>query len=165
MQIYEAQAQDPRVAGLVIASGRFQPVTNVPDSTMLTQATRLVAEGRGEELVFYPNRGTLAPTSAATFMDLTNHWPKDFWGVRTPDAPVERIRCPVLAWFGTNEADVGGAADLELFKTALKRLPSGTGPARADTTMIEGVDHMYEGRAAQVAQRLAEWVTMTLRLR
>jgi pimeloyl-ACP methyl ester carboxylesterase len=164
VQIYQAQKQDPRVAGLVIASGRFQPATNAPDSTMLAQAARLVADGRGEELVFYPNRGTLSLTSASTFMDLTRNWPKDFWGVKSPNAPVERIRCPVLAWFGTNEADVGGAADLKLFKDALGRLPSGTGPVRADTTTIQGGDHMYDGQAAQVAEKLSEWITSTLGL-
>jgi hypothetical protein len=97
-------------------------------------------------------------------MDLTRNWPKDFWGVQSSNAPVERIRVPVLAWFGTNEADVGGAADLKLFKDALVRLPNGTGPVRADTTMIQGGDHMYSGQSAQVAQRLAEWVKSTLGL-
>lgn len=164
VQIYQARKQDPRVAGLVIASGRFQPVTSTPDSAMLAQARQFLAEGRGEALVFYPNRGTLSLTSAGTFMDLTDNWPRDFWGVRTPNAPVERIRCPVLAWFGTNETDVGGAADLELFKAALARLPSGTGPSRWDVTMIQSADHMYNGQEAQVAQKLDQWVTTTLRL-
>jgi pimeloyl-ACP methyl ester carboxylesterase len=56
VQNYQAEKQDRRVVAIVLASGRFRPATTAPDSEMLAQAARLVAEGRGEELLRYPNR-------------------------------------------------------------------------------------------------------------
>jgi hypothetical protein len=156
VETYQAEKQDSRVAGLVLASGRFRPGTTPTDQEMLAQATRLVADGQGEELLHYPNRPSPSFVSAATFLDLAQWLPRDFFGVQTPDAPVARIRCPILAWFGTNEADVGTESDLALLKTTLKRLP--TGPSRVDTVMIRNADHMYTGEEAQVAETIAKWV-------
>jgi pimeloyl-ACP methyl ester carboxylesterase len=156
VQGYQAEKQDERVVGLVVASGRVQPVTTPPDPDMLAQATQLVAAGRGEELLRFPNRPTPSFTSAATFLDLAKDPMRaDFFGVQTPNPPVTRIRCPILAWFGTKEPDIGTAADLELLKSSLKRLSSG--PARVDTTMIQNAGHMYRGEEAQVAQTIATW--------
>jgi len=156
VEAYQAEKQDPRVAGLVLASGRFQPDTTPTDQEMLAQAARLVAEGRGEELLHYPNRPTPSFVSAATFLDLAQWLPKDFFGVQTREAPIARVRCPILAWFGTDEADVGTAADLELLKTSVKRLTAG--PERVDTVMIENAGHMYEGHESAVADVLTKWL-------
>jgi len=79
----------------------------------------------------------------------------DFYGVEATDAPITRVRVPILAWFGSND-DVGTAADLELLEKTLKT--SNGGPARVSTTIIPGAGHMYEGHEAQVAQVLATWV-------
>jgi pimeloyl-ACP methyl ester carboxylesterase len=157
VQGYQAVKQDERVIGLVLASGRVQPVTTPPDPDMLRQATQLVADGKGEELLHFPNRPAPSFTSAATFLDLAKDPMRtDFFGVQTPNPPVTRIHCPILAWFGTKETDIGTAADLELLKSSLKRLSSG--PARVDTIMIQNADHMYDGEEAQVAQAIAKWV-------
>jgi pimeloyl-ACP methyl ester carboxylesterase len=162
VQSYQAEKQDERVVGLVLASGRVQPVTAPPDPDLLAQATQLVAGGRGEELLRFPNRPSPSFTSAATFLDLAKDPMRtDFFGVQTPNPPVTRIHCPILAWFGTKEADIGTAADLELLKSSLKRLSSG--PARVDTTMIQNADHMYGGEEAQVAQTIAKWADTLVR--
>ena len=162
VQGYQAEKQDERVVGLVLASGRVQPVTTPPDPDMLRQATQLVADGRGEELLRFPNRPSPSFTSAATFLDLAKDpMHTDFFGVQTPNPPVTRIHCPILAWFGTKESDIGTAADLELLKSSLKRLSSG--PARVDTTMIQNADHMYDGAEAQVAQTIAKWAHTLVR--
>jgi len=163
VQRYQAEKQDERVAGLVLASGRVQPATTTPDPDMLAQATKLVADGRGEELLRFPNRPSPSFTSAATFLDLATAGPMqtDFFGVQTPNPPVTRIHCPILAWFGTREADLGTAADLELLKSTLKRLSSG--PARVDTTMIQNADHMYVGEEPQVADTIAKWAETLVR--
>ena len=50
---------------------------------------------------------------------------KDFYGVKTPNPPVTRVHCPLLAWFGTKEPEIGTVADLELLKSTLQRLPTG----------------------------------------
>ena len=162
VQSYQAEKQDGRVAGLVLASGRFQPVTAPPDPDMLAQATELVAAGRGEELLRFPNRPSPSFTSAGTFLDLAKDpMHDDFFGVQTPNPPVARIHCPILAWFGTKEADIGTTADLELLKSSLKRLS--TGPARVDTIMIQNAGHMYDGEEAQVAQTIAKWADTLVR--
>jgi pimeloyl-ACP methyl ester carboxylesterase len=154
---YQAAKQDERVVGLVLASGRVQPAAKPPDPDLLAQATRLVADGRGDDLLRFPNRPHPSFVSAATFLDLAKMGPvlNDFFGVRGADPPVTRVRCPILAWYGTKEPDIGGEADLELLKACVKRLPGG--PRRADTAMIPNADHMYNGEEARVAQTLAEW--------
>jgi pimeloyl-ACP methyl ester carboxylesterase len=156
VQGYQARTQDRRVLGLVIASGRVQPNTTPPDPERLAQATKLVGEGLGEALLPNADRPT-SFVSAGTFLDLANMGLqlRDFYGVKTPDPPVTRVRCPLLAWFGTKEPEIGTAADLELLKSTLRRLP--TGPSRVDTVMIQNADHMYRGEEAQVAQTIANW--------
>jgi len=72
VQLYGAQRQDDRVAGIVLASGRFRPGTAPVDSARLKEAARLVAEGRGEEVPQIPNAARPTVTSAATLLDLAN---------------------------------------------------------------------------------------------
>ena len=158
VQMYQAQRQDPRVAGLVLASGRFRPAPAPVDSVRVKEAARLVAAGRGEDVPQNPNAPRPSVTSAATLLDLANMGSllTDFFGVQTPDPPVTRIRCPILAWFGTDEADIGTAADLELLETTLKR--HATGPSSVKTVMIRNAGHMLGGEEAQAAQVLATWV-------
>jgi pimeloyl-ACP methyl ester carboxylesterase len=154
---YQAAKQDARVVGMVHASGAIRPVNRPADPDLLAQATKLVAEGRGEDLLRFPNRPNPSFVSAATYLDLTKHMPemRDFFGVETPKPGVERIRCPILALYGTKEPDIGTPDDLELLKTTVRRLPSG--PARVDTAMIQNASHMYDGEEAQIAQIIANW--------
>jgi pimeloyl-ACP methyl ester carboxylesterase len=157
VRYYQAEKQDKRVVGLVLASGRVQPATNPTDPDLLAQATKLVADGRGEDLLRFPNRPVPSFVSAATFLDLHKMGPKltDYFGVRTPKPPVANVRCPILAWYGTKETDIGTEADLELLKTCVKRLPSG--PSRVDTVMLKNASHMYTGEEVQVAQTIVQW--------
>jgi pimeloyl-ACP methyl ester carboxylesterase len=156
VRAYQAQKQDPRVVGVVLASGAVQADTRTPDTEQLAQATRLMADGLGDDLVRDPKRSFPSFISAATFLDIANTPPefKDFFGVQTPNPAVTRIRCPVLAFFGTKE-DVGTEADLKLLTTCIQRQSSG--PSRVDTIMIRNADHMYTGEEAQVAQTIAQW--------
>jgi pimeloyl-ACP methyl ester carboxylesterase len=156
VQSYQSETQDRRVLGLVLASGRVQPVTTPRDPERLAQARKLVEQGLGEALLPNPNRPT-AFVSAATFLDLEDMGQQltDFFGVQTPNPPVARIRCPILAWFGTNESDIGTAADLELLQSTVKHLP--TGPSRVETVMLQNADHMYSGEEIQVAETIATW--------
>src|SRR5262249_11376433 len=101
--------------------------------------------------------------SAGTMLDMVNGPPefKDFWGTQTEtkDPGVTRIRCPLLAFFGTR-GDLGGEAELELLKSSVRRQSSG--PARLDTAMIKGTDHMYQGEEVQVAETIAKWADSLL---
>jgi hypothetical protein len=70
-----------------------------PDPARLAQAKKLVGQGLGEALLSNPDRPT-AFVSAATFLDLANMalQLRDFYGVKTPNPPVTRVHCPLLAY-------------------------------------------------------------------
>jgi pimeloyl-ACP methyl ester carboxylesterase len=150
VQTYQARTQDVRVAGVALASGNVRADTRVPDPQWIAEARRLIADGHPENLVQGPF------VSAATFMDIADTPPafKDFFGIQTPDPGVTRIHCPLLAFFGTDR-DVGGAEDLEVLKSSIKRQDAG--PRPVSTVMIQGADHMYTGRESQVARVIASW--------
>lgn len=154
---YQAERQDPRVVGLVLASGQVRAGTPSTDPELLAQATQLVAKGSGEDLLRLPNRSFPSFVSAATFLDIAKTPPEliDFFGVQTPNPGVTRVRCPILAFFGTRESDIGTEADLQLLKSSIQR--QSRGPSRVNTAMIQNADHMYTGEEAQVAQTIAEW--------
>jgi hypothetical protein len=107
-------------------------------------------------LLRFPNRPVPSFVSAATYLDLAEKAPdKDFFGVEALNPGVAHIQCPILAFYGTKEPDIGKPADLELLKTCVKRLKNG--PTRIDTAVIENAGHMYEGQEAQVAGVIAKW--------
>jgi dienelactone hydrolase len=155
---YVAKVQDPRVVGLVLASGSVQPDLRTSDPDQLREARRLMALGEGDALIRDLKRDFPSYTSAATFMDidayLTDPLARDFFGVQTANAPISRVRVPLLAFFGTRD-DVGGQADLDTIRAAVARQQGAT--ARVTTTLIDGGDHMYTGREGEVAQVIARW--------
>ncbi len=157
VRVYQAQEQDPRVIGLISASGQIYP-NEAPDPKMSADAARLVTSDRGDELLQFPalRRSYPSYVSAATYLDSAKVPPDvmDFYGIRTRNPAVTRIRCALLAWFGTRD-DVGGAKDLDVLKAHIQRQSSG--PSRVDTVMIEHADHMYTGEEAQVAEIIAGW--------
>jgi pimeloyl-ACP methyl ester carboxylesterase len=156
---YQSQKQDPRVAGVVLASGAVRPETRPTDLDQLAEAKRFVAAGEPDALIRDPKRSFPSYISAATFLDIANSPPeyRDFFGVQpgTRNPGVTRIRCPLLAFFGTR-GDVGNQEDLELLKSSVQRQRSG--PSHVDTIMITDADHMYTGEEAQVAQVIADWI-------
>jgi hypothetical protein len=115
----------------------------------------LIADGRPEDLV----QGRFV--SAATFMDIVNTPPEfeDFFGIQTANPGVNRVHCPLLAFFGTN-GDVGNEEDLELPKSSIRTQHND--PSRINTVMIEGADHMYAGQEDRVAQVIANWADTLL---
>jgi len=153
---YQIEAQDPRVIGVVLASGAVRAETRPTDTNQLAEAMQFTAKGEGDALVRDPKRSFPSYISAATFLDIAKATPemKDFFGTESTNAAVTRLHCPLLAFFGTR-GDVGTEADLEMMKTSVQRLPSG--PGRVDTVMIRGADHMYAGEEEQVAEAIAKW--------
>jgi len=156
VRAYQAAAQDPRVVGLVLASGQARGGSTATDPQLLTQATKLIADGGGEDLLRLPNRSFPSFVSAATYADLAKVPADmlDFFGERTPNPGITRITCPILAFFGTRESDVGTEADLAVLKSSVDR--QRTHP-KVTTAMIGGADHMYAGEEAQVAQVISTW--------
>jgi pimeloyl-ACP methyl ester carboxylesterase len=155
---YQAEKQDSRVAGIVLASASVHPATPPTDPDQIAQATRMMADGRGDDLVRDPKRSFPSFISAATMLDIVNAPPEsqDFFGTKseTRNPGITRIRCPLLAFFGTRD-EVGGEAELQLLKSSLAHQSSG--PSRVDTAMIQKGDHMYTGEEAQVAQTILGW--------
>jgi pimeloyl-ACP methyl ester carboxylesterase len=156
VRAYQADTQDRRVVGLVLASGQARGGSNATDPQLLAQATKLVADGSGEDLLRLPNRSFPSFVSAATYADLAKAPADllDFFGERTPNPGVTRITCPILAFFGTRESDVGTEADLAILESSVSRQPRHPKVTRA---MIDGADHMYTGEESQVAQLIATW--------
>jgi pimeloyl-ACP methyl ester carboxylesterase len=148
---YQAQRQDPRVQGLIAASPPIR--AGQLDAHRLEEAERLVAEGRGMDLLSWnPDRPVNFNQSAQTLVNRarTN---LDTYGWRTTDPAVAKIRCPILAFLGTKEEWVGTAADLEVIRR------NATSAARIDTVMVEGADHVYTGVEDQVAGLVASWLS------
>ena len=150
---YLAQRDDARVVGLVMASVGVDPSqAGIEDPERLKTAREMVASGRPGD--FLPN----LRLSAATYVDYADTPPemRDFYGAKTPNPAITRIRCPLLAWFGSREPDIGTSADLQRLRELIGRHP--LGPARVETQIVEGADHFYVGQETQIARVLTEWI-------
>lgn len=159
---YQAEKQDSRVAGVVLASGAIRYGPGADDPQLAEQARRLVAGGAGDDLLRIPNRSFPSFVSAATYLDTVNTPVEyqDFFGTKISEPAVTRIACPILAFFGARESNIGTRADLDLLEASVRRLPRGP---RVDTAMIADADHMYTGQESQVAQTIARWADTLLR--
>jgi dienelactone hydrolase len=147
---YQSNRQDPRVSGLIAAS---PPVRSFRRARELKWTAELmVNSGRGQDLLPWGSAlvggGT---TSAQTVLD-RNRIGLDLFGVESENPIVGQIRCPMLAFFGTNEAWVGNADDLEMIRRNARSA------ARIDTRMIDGADHTFTGRETEVANAVANWI-------
>jgi pimeloyl-ACP methyl ester carboxylesterase len=146
---YQALKQDPRVAGLVAASPPIQAARVDPEMTKL--AERMVAEGKGQDLLPWGSSRAGAGThSAATYVNRVQTG-LDQYGLLTAKPAIGKVRCPVLAFFGTIQ-DTGGWEDLDMIRR------NATSAERIDTAIIDGADHVYTGRESAVAQVLLGWL-------
>jgi pimeloyl-ACP methyl ester carboxylesterase len=157
VRAYLAEQRDPRVVGMVLASGQAQPGSTAADPQLIEQATRFVNSGQGDELLRLPNRSFPSFVSAATFLDDYRTPPDilDFFGVRIGNPAVARVRCPILAFYGTR-GDVGNEAELQVLKSAIERQTNG--PRQVTVAMIQDADHMYTGEEQQVARIISDWI-------
>jgi pimeloyl-ACP methyl ester carboxylesterase len=146
---YQALRQDPRVAGLVAASAALRAARFDPELARL--AERMEAEGQGQDLLPWGSSRAGAGThSAATFLNRVRTG-LDQYGLDAPDPAIGKIRCPILAFFGTVQ-DTGDQADLEMIRRNAKAAE------RVDTAIVEGADHVYTGRESAVARVLLDWL-------
>jgi pimeloyl-ACP methyl ester carboxylesterase len=154
---YQADSQDNRVAGLVFASPCVGCLPQPGDPQLLAQTRKLLDEGAGDDLIRLPNRSYPSFVSAATYLDSVNtpRQYQDFFGTQTQDAAITRVKCPVLAFYGSKD-DIGGEKDLALLTSSVRRLAHG--PVSVDTAMIANGNHEYVGEEAQVAQVIAQWI-------
>ncbi|HTV02230.1 MAG TPA: alpha/beta hydrolase [Luteitalea sp.] len=154
---YQVTRQDPRVVGLVLASGSVAPGKPDRNPDLLARARTHVQHGAGDDLLRLPNRSVPSFISAGTYADIADTPPAllDFFGVDRRDAGIVQLRRPLLAFFGTR-GDVGGQADLDVVQSAPSRLSLSAQPV--ETTMIGLADHMYTGEEAKVAGVIASWI-------
>ena len=149
---YQAERQDPRVRGLVAASPAVHLRHNMlgASAEVRALAERMVAEGRGQDLLPWGQLPDGLNASARTFLA----WLRpdlDVAGLDTPDPVVARIRCPLLAIAGS-EREALTATDLETIRHRATAAP------RVDTRVFQGADHGYHGHELEVAAFLAEWI-------
>jgi pimeloyl-ACP methyl ester carboxylesterase len=146
---YHALRQDPRVVGLVLASPGPVNLLGLREPELLEEAQRLVAQGRGSELLS-PQSDGQPRSSAQTFLDRTSAL-IDVFGAETSNPAIAQVSCPVLAFYGTRE-------DQALTATALERIRRHVAGGRVEKRMIEGAVHSYFGTESAVATAIAEWM-------
>jgi hypothetical protein len=143
--LYQAERQDARIAGLVLASpdlrGFFAPGE-------VDAARQLVAEGRGAEVTPAQPWAPWYRQSAQTVVSKA-----DILAclLEAPDGEptIAAIRDPLLAFFGTNEP--GGTATLAAIQRQARAATNIT------TDVVAGADHFYTGHEADVAAAIARW--------
>lgn len=145
---YLARQTDPRVRGLCLISPPMRPHRFAPD--LLEKAQRMVAEGRGTEILVWEAEQPVL--SAQALLDRAQ-LDLDLFGLnsdRTDPPAIERIRCPILAVYG--EAEAGASTALEQIRCGAK------GAVRTDVHLVKGADHAYTNREDALAARLSQWV-------
>jgi alpha-beta hydrolase superfamily lysophospholipase len=141
---YQAQQQDARVRGVILASPPLRPSWDTRAyPAALAQAQHMAAAGQAETLF----AGPWGPVSAQTYLSL-NQVGFDQFGRGTGTPNLALIRCPVLVLIGTEEKHVATPADLEIVRRAAPQ---------AATQVIEGADHFYTGRERDVAEAIVNW--------
>jgi len=146
---YAGKRQDSRVKGLIAAS----PGPHMHDYDVGTEsydlARKLMAEGRGEQLITPAGPGQRG-ISATAYVDRWDY-NLDIFGAHTPNPAVASIKCPLLVWYGTKESWLGDADVLELVKKQAKSSP------RVEAHLIEGADHWYQNTEKAVADIVTAW--------
>jgi pimeloyl-ACP methyl ester carboxylesterase len=144
---YATELGDRRVSGVIAVSPAVE-WPNLPERVAL--AERMMAEGRGEELL--PAREGAPPYNILSAQTLaTRHRVVAKAFVSDDGAPhVARLRCPLLAIFGSKEEDA---------EADLKKIRANAGPGvQATTELVKGADHNYTSKEEALASRIEAWL-------
>jgi pimeloyl-ACP methyl ester carboxylesterase len=149
---YQAERQDPRVVGLILAGSSDR--VGAVDPARLERAERLVAEGRGEALLPAPEGVPLLDgmQSAASYV----HWGRyaSQFAAEGYTPWIASIRVPVLAIFGALEVE-----DFPVMLPNVEHMRSRAVQApRFDVQVIEGADHCYAGHEQKLAEVVEGWL-------
>lgn len=145
---YQAMRQDPRVLGIVLASG---DVKWRADSERIALAEHMEAEGKEDEIL-PPLEVSWYRMSARTFLSRARIAQHVLTSTeRTPY--VAQIECPLLAFYGTEEDWCGTQSDLDDIRA------NASASSKVDTHLIEGADHVYWNKAPQAAQLITNWIS------
>ncbi|HEV8468980.1 MAG TPA: alpha/beta fold hydrolase [Candidatus Limnocylindria bacterium] len=140
--ILYASERRAALAGLVLASPPLRAFARPPEAEALARARRAVDEGRPQELIELANPLTFGRTSAATLLSRA--------ALGDPASLLRQVAVPILAIYGTEEADTGGQEDLD----RMRQLVAGSFAG----AMIAGADHMYTGHEAAAAEVIGGWI-------
>jgi pimeloyl-ACP methyl ester carboxylesterase len=149
---YQAERQDERVRGVVLASPPLRPTWDTrayPDA--LAVAQRLAAAGQAETLF----AGPWGMVSAQTFLSL-DRFGFDQFGRQALSPNLGHIHQPLLAICGAQEEYVITPEDLDLVRANALSAPS------VALHVIEGTDHFYSGHEERVATILSQWAETLL---
>lgn len=156
---YQGTRHDPRLAGLISASGPVRPPSQRPElgREPLALARQMVAEGRGLELLPFGSTGRPGSLSAQTVVDRAESLVDTYGlgatgGTDGGDSPLGAVRCPFLAILGTKEPQIGAPADLETLRRNARSSPL------VETALIEGANHLYQGCEEAVAEAIYAWL-------
>jgi pimeloyl-ACP methyl ester carboxylesterase len=143
--LYQAERQDGRVAGLVLASPDLRGFLPAGE---LEAARRLVEEGRPQEVTPAQPWAPWYRQSAGTVVgkaEVLSHLLETQEGEPT----IASIRTPILAFFGSREMRV--EATLETIQRQARSA------ARVDSEMLADADHFYSRHEVDVAELLTRW--------
>jgi pimeloyl-ACP methyl ester carboxylesterase len=149
---YQAERQDPRVVGVILA-GSSDWVLPL-DPARLELAERLVAEGQGEALLPVPEGVPLLDgmQSAASYVHWGSYASQFAAEGHTPW--IASIRVPVLVTLGAAELEGSPRMrpNVENMRSRAAQVP------RFDIQVIEGADHCYAGHERKLAEVVADWL-------
>jgi pimeloyl-ACP methyl ester carboxylesterase len=136
--VYQAERQDPRVAGLVAAS---PAAYGYPPEERLRLAREMVDAGKGDQ--------PLPAPTAGRWFESARRVPsvgilESALSVPAGEPRIAAIQCPILVFFGEHEIE---AEERRNARSA----------ARIDATIIEGADHMYRNYEPAIAIVIADW--------
>ena len=111
---------------------------------LMAQAEELVAQGKGEEILWAPASGAMGMFCARTYVN--KYGPHEINDVR-PHA--SRLGCPYLA--------IAGGAEHVYFPRYAKELAE-AGGASASYKIVPGANHFYTNHEPEVVEIIADWL-------
>ena len=146
---YQGLRQRPEVAAVIACSpprtfyaARQEDGGDFPAT--MAAAQRLVAEGRGEELLWAAAGGSVGPFTARTYV--SKYGPDTQSDVRPCAA---RVGVPLLT--------LAGGAEPEPFMRHVRELTEAAGP-HGTGRVIDGANHSYTGHEPIVLQTISAWL-------
>ncbi len=152
---YLAETGDPRIRGVILTAGpgnlfewNVRLFGRDRAQAVLDDATKLVAEGKGREMMLVD----LGPLGKALYSA------EHLVSLRAPESRsdpyrnIARVTVPVLIVQGTSDPLVDHPAILPRLRQAATRAP------RVDVVPVDGADHAFSRHQADLVEAIARWL-------